>query len=148
KSDARQRWAAFLAREDGAGRVECSSDQIQVLRQALPECAVESRQSFEHLVRCVSTSIAHLEVDPRTRGYLTTLWTQLHSRKTPDGELPRAETEEGPPPHRQLSQRLQIPRERIPLLFTTLKQVVARCRLAGKAQLGWKTVRSIRRSES
>jgi hypothetical protein len=140
KSDARQRWAAFLAREDSAGRVECAPDQIQVLRQVLPECTVESRQSFEHLVRCVSTSIDHLEVDPRTRGYMVALWTYLQpghgAAKAEKAGEPADETEEGPLSHRQLSQRLQIPRERIPVLFTILKQIVARCRLAGKARIG------------
>jgi len=115
KNDARQRWAAFLAREDAAGMVESG--------------AVESRQSFEHLTRCVSASIARLEVDPRTRGYLAALWDFLQHQNgdgTPEGSLS----------HRQLSQRLQIPRERIPMLFTALKQLVARCRLAGTARLG------------
>jgi hypothetical protein len=135
KSDARQRWAAFLAREDSAGTVECATDQIQVLRQVLPECAVESRQSFEHLIRCVTVSISHLEVEPRTRGYLAALWSYLHAKKAGGGEVARDETEDGPLSHRQLSQRLQIPRDRIPTLFTILKQIVARCRLAGKARL-------------
>ncbi|HEX3553537.1 MAG TPA: hypothetical protein VIA62_09945 [Thermoanaerobaculia bacterium] len=142
KSDARQRWAAFLAREDSAGTVECAPDQIQVLRHVLPECAVESRQSFEHLTRCVSASVGRLEVDPRTRGYLAALWGYLqhrngesHPQGASGGELADDETEDGLPSHRQLSQRLQIPRERIPTLFTTLKQLVTRCRLAGRAQL-------------
>jgi len=141
KSDARQRWAAFLAREDAAGLVECTPDQIQVLRrQVLPECAVESRQSFEHLTRCVSLAIDRLEVDPRTRGYLSTLWQYLQQRNgqgLPGGAggsgAADEETEDGPPSHRQLSQRLQIPRERLPMLFTTLQQLVSRYRFAGRA---------------
>jgi hypothetical protein len=145
KSDARQRWAAFLARGDSAGRVEYAPDQVQVL----PECAMESRQSFEHLVRCVSTSIDHLEVDPRTRGYLVALWTYLQpghraAKAEKACESAQDETEEGPLSHRQLSQRLQIPRERIPVLFTILKQIVARCRLAGKARIGRKPARKPR----
>ncbi|HEX4965755.1 MAG TPA: hypothetical protein VF173_33405 [Thermoanaerobaculia bacterium] len=131
KSDARQRWAAFLAREDAAGTVECAPEQVQVLRHVLPESAVESRQSFEHLTRCVSASISRIEVDPRTRGYLAALWGYLQHQGTA-----RDEAEESPLSHRQLSQRLQIPRERLPMLFTALKQLVARCRLAGKARLG------------
>ncbi|HEV7519339.1 MAG TPA: hypothetical protein VGR07_23870 [Thermoanaerobaculia bacterium] len=142
KNDARQRWAAFLAREDSTGTIECSPDQIQVLRQVLPECAVESRQSFEHLTRCVSASIDHLEVDSRTHSYLAVLWEYLRLQHgdgepgTVSGSEPVPdESEEGAPSHRQLSQRLQIPRERIPMLFTTLKQIVTRCRLAGKTRL-------------
>jgi len=142
KSDARLRWAAFLAREDCGGRVECSPDQIQVLRQVLPECTVESRQSFEHLIRCVSVAIDCLEVDSSTRRYLAALWEYLQLRHG-DGETGRAsgnepigdETDEGPLSHRQLSQRLGIPRERIPLLFTTLRQLVVRGRLADRARI-------------
>lgn len=121
KIDARLRWAAFLAREEGDGRVECSPDQVQVLRQAVPECAVESRQSFAHLLRSVSAAIDGLDVDARTRGYLSALWGYLQLQN------------ETPLSHRQLGQLLHIPRERIPALFATLRQLVTRCRLADAA---------------
>jgi len=143
KSDARQRWAAFLAREDSAGAVECAPDQVQVLGRTLPECAVETRQSFEHLIHCVSASIDRVDADARTRGYLAALWGHLQ-RQHGDGDPGEAgggaphrdEGGEGTLSHRQLAQRLQIPRERIPMLFTMLQQLVARCHLAGRAPLG------------
>jgi hypothetical protein len=144
KNDARQRWAAFLARADSAGEVECASDQVQVLRQALPDSTVESRQSFEHLIRCVSASIELVDVDPRTRGYLRRLWAHLQ-RQNGDGGLVRdaggsasaPETpDEIPLSRRQLSQRLRIPRDRIPMLFTTLQQVATRCQHACRARCG------------
>jgi hypothetical protein len=125
KNDARLRWAAFLAREDCEGRIECSPDQIQGLRQVLPERAVESRQSFEHLTRWMSAAIAGLEIDSRTRGYLATLWAHLQLQH---GSL-ESESEESPLSHRQLGQRLHIPRERIPMLFTVLRQLVTRYQL-------------------
>jgi hypothetical protein len=142
KSDARQRWAAFLAREDAAGTIEAAPDQVQALRQVSPECAVESRQSFEHLTRCVSAAIERVKVDPRTRGYLKVLWEHLQ-RQNGDADPREAggrdqlsdESEEGPLSNRQLGQRLQIPRERIPMLFTTLQHLVACCRLHGRARL-------------
>lgn len=130
KSDARLRWAAFLAREDGEGKVEFSPDQIQVLRQVLPECAVESRQSFEHLTRWVSAAIDGLEIDSRTHSYLSALWEHLQLQH---GSLDSG-SEEGPLSHRQLGQRLQIPRERIPMLFTTLRQLVTRYRLQDRSR--------------
>jgi hypothetical protein len=126
KSDARLRWAAFLAREDAEGRVECSPDQIQVLRQVLPESTAESRQRFEHLTRSVSMSIDNLDVAPRIRGYLAVLWKYLQLQHG-DGETSSEDkTEEGVLSHRQLGQRLGIPRERIPMLFTILRQLVTR----------------------
>lgn len=140
KNDARQRCAALLAREDSSGKVECSAEQVQVVRRALPECAAESRDSFEHLTRCVSASIEGLEVDPRTRGYLRALWTYLRLKngdptagEPGDGKpAPDDETDDGLPSHRRISQRLQIPRERIPMLFITLRRLVAPCRAAGQ----------------
>lgn len=138
KSDARQRWAAFLAREDAAGTIEHAPDQIQVLRHVLPEHTVETRESFEHLTRCVSAAIERLEADPRTRRYLSTLWEYLqhrngHGHPGGDGGSRPAdeETGDGLPSHRQLSQRLRIPRERIPMLFTTLQQLVSRYKIEG-----------------
>jgi hypothetical protein len=139
KSDARGRWAAFLAGEV-TGRVERSGDEVQLRRQALPECAFESRQSYEHLTSCVSTAIRRMEADPRTRGYLAALWNYLQLQYGDErGEAAGEEdalVAEGPLSHRQLSQRLQIPRDRMPSLFASLRQLVTRCRLAGTARLG------------
>lgn len=138
KNDARRRWAVFLAREEASGAVEYAPDQIKVLRQVLPDSAAEARQSFEHLARGVSATIARLDVDPRTRGYLASLWSYLvehHGGITTDGltaaqSAHDEETEDGLPSHRQLSQRLQIPRERFPALFGRLRQLVAQCQRA------------------
>jgi hypothetical protein len=132
KNDARRRWAVFLAREETSGAVEYAPHQIKALRQVLPDSAAEARQSLEHLARGVSTAIAHLDVDPRTRGYLASLWSYLvehHGGVTTEGlaaaqSAHDEETEDGLPSHRQLSQRLQIPRERFPMLFTRLRQLV------------------------
>jgi hypothetical protein len=143
KSDARQRWAAFLARDDSAGAVQGAPNEVQVLQRALPECAVETRQSFEHLIRCVSAAIDRVDADPRTRGYLAVLWAHLQRQygdgdpgEAGGGEPGRDDGGESPLSHRQLSQRLQIPRVRIPMLFATLKQVVTRCRLERRRSFG------------
>jgi hypothetical protein len=134
KGDARRRWAILLARDDWKATVECSPDQVQVLRQVLPEQAVETRQSFEHLTRCVAASIERLDADLRTRGYLAALWGFLQLRTGDDTNAAggcaqlQDEADEGQLSYRQLSQRLQIPRDRLPMLFATLQQLVARCR--------------------
>jgi hypothetical protein len=104
KRDVRVRWAALLGEEkDGTGS------------------AVESRQSFEHLTRCVSTSIDRLEADSRTRTQLTALWHYLWRQHGEESEAGKR-----PPSYRQLGQRLNIPRERLPGLFTLLRQLVQR----------------------
>jgi hypothetical protein len=113
KSDARQRWAALLGSKS-------------------EEEPGESRQSLEHLTRCVSASIRRMETDPRTRTYLSALWRYLRRQHGGDGE-PGVERPPGKsrPSFRQLGQLLNIPRERFPMLLDTLRQLVARCRTGG-----------------
>lgn len=115
KRDARGRWAALLGKEEKA---TVASLDVQTAPPAPPGSAVESRQSFEHLTRSVSTSIDRMEADPRTRAQLTTLWHYLwrqHGEET--GRVPS---------YRQLGRRLNIPRERLPMLFGLLRQIVRR----------------------
>jgi hypothetical protein len=122
KRDVRGRWAALLG-EGEEGAVSPSSDAIQVPAPALPGSTGESRQSFEDLTHCVSTSIDGIEADSRTRAQLKTLWNYLWRQH---GE----ESQEAvrPPSYRQLGQRLNISRERLPVLFALLRQLVPRSR--------------------
>jgi hypothetical protein len=115
KSVARQRWAALLGHEEkGAG----------ALPAPLPtEGVAFARQSFEHLTRCVSASIPVAVPDPRQRAQLAALWQYLRRRH---GYTAENETGEGSVSYRQLSRRLNIPRERLPGLFATLRQLVTR----------------------
>ena len=118
KRDARGRWAALLGEGETAAP---SSEAVQAPPSVLPESAVESRQSFEHLTRCVSTSIDSMEADPRTRTQLMTLWHYLWRQHGEEGqEAVRL------PSYRQLGQRLKISRERLPVLFALLRQLVPR----------------------
>ena len=101
KRDARGRWATLLAEEEGGDGL--------------------SGQSFEEVARRVSASIERLEADARTRSQLRTLWHHLWRQ---NGE---ADREAGrPASYRQLGQRLDIPRERLPGLFDLLRQIVPR----------------------
>lgn len=142
KNDARQRWAAFLAREDSARTGRTLPDHVQPHPQVLPDCSIEAQQSFEYLIYYVSESIRCLEIDARTRGYLGALWSflqlqsmEVNPEKAGGSERSRIETEEGPLSHRELSQRLHIPRERMPMLFAILKQIISHRQLAGRAQI-------------
>jgi hypothetical protein len=102
KRDARGRWAMLLEKEEGDGA---------------------SGQSFEEVARRVSASIERLEADSRTRTQLMTLWRHLWRQQGEEGQ------EAGRlPSHRQLGQRLNIPRERLPVLFDLLRQLVPRSR--------------------
>lgn len=124
KRDARGRWAALTP----------MSDDLQALAPTLPESTGGSGQSFEDLARCVSTSIERMEGDARTRTQLMTLWHHLWRQHGEEAqETGRDEPDPGragkrPPSYRQLEQRLNIPRERLPVLFGLLRQLVPRLR--------------------
>ena len=102
KRDARGRWATLLDEEEGGGDGA-------------------SGQSFEEVARRVSASIERLEADSRTRSQLRTLWHHLWRQN--GEEAPEAGR---PSSYRQLGQRLEIPRERLPGLFDLLRQIVPR----------------------
>ena len=109
KRDARGRWAALTPTSDAL--------------QAQPEATDGSGPGFEDLERSISASIERLEADSRTRTQLMTLWHHLwRQHGEEDREAGRLTS------HRQLGQRLSIPRERLPVLFGLLRQLVSRPR--------------------
>lgn len=137
KGDARRRWAALLSAMEEKSSAGLSPAGIQVLALALPGSAGEARQSFEHLTRCVSASIDRMEVDPRTRAHLSTLWQYLRRQHgAEDDEARRDEPDlemagKDHPSYRQLGRSLNISRERFPVLFALLRRLVARCWTGG-----------------
>jgi hypothetical protein len=142
KQDARRRWAALLSGGGGPRAGKRRRVETPVSAGAQAEATVESRQSLDFLMRCVSAAIRHIEADARTRTYLSALWQFLslqHAAGDEAGACPEVLAPEidgeGPLSYRQLGQRLHIPRERLPMLFTTLRQLVARCWAAGMARL-------------
>lgn len=120
KRDARGRWAAILG-EGEKGAVASSQEAVQAQAPVPSESTVESKQRFEHLTRSVSTSIDHMEADPRTRSQLKTLWRYLWRQHGDEGQEAVR-----PPSYRQLGERLNIPRERLPALFALLRKLVPR----------------------
>jgi hypothetical protein len=123
KRDVRGRWAALLE-EGEEGSVSSSPDAVQGSQPALPGSNAESRQSFEDLTRSVSASIDGMEADPRTRTQLRTLWDYLWRQHGEEGQ--EAGAGKRPPSYRQLGQRLNISRERLPVLFALLRQLMPR----------------------
>jgi hypothetical protein len=146
KADVRARWAAILDRSQGEAAPQMEEGSGEISRVVQPDTGLEERQVFRKLVDCVLTAIRR-EPNEKTRGYLATLWQFLRMRAS-DGE------EEGPasrlgrtmmaemesadedqPSHRQLAERLSIPRDRISALYRTLGTMLQECRAAisGKA---------------
>jgi hypothetical protein len=107
KRDARGRWAALAPAADTL--------------QAPAPAGSEPPRSLGDLECRVSASIERLETDSRTRTQLRMLWHHLwRQHGEEDREAGRL------PSHRQLGQRLSIPRERLPVLFDLLRQIVPR----------------------
>lgn len=119
KNDARRRWAALLG-EGEEGSVTTAPDASQGPASTPPGDAVESRQGFESLTRQVAASIASMDADARTRTQLTTLWHYLGRQQV------ESSAGERHPSYRKLGQILNIPRERLPVLFALLRQLVPR----------------------
>ena len=124
KNDARVRWA-LLANGTTRPAGRRSRPAEPAARDLLPEGVAESRQGLQFLTRCVSAAIRRLETDAPSRAHLSALWQFLRNEHA-DGERV--------PSYRQLSRRLRIPRERLPMLFTALRQLAARCRAAAQAR--------------
>lgn len=130
KSGARLRWAALLEEgEEGGARASGLPAPDGAGRRVLPETPVESQESLEKLTRYVSAAVSRMPMAPQTREYLATLWQYLKLQVgagEPAGSLARRMAELGEEErlsHRRLAQVLGIPRERLPGLFSTLRQL-------------------------
>jgi hypothetical protein len=136
KSDTRQRWAALLEEGDkGAG----AAGPERTVRKVLPENPIEAQESLEKLTRYMSAAVSRMPMDPRTRDDLATLWRHLRFQAgagEPAGSLDQLVAELGDTErfsHRRISQILGIPRERLPGLFSTLRQLATRAQLLARS---------------
>jgi len=134
KSDTRRRWAALL--EDGE---EGASERA--VRKVAPEVSVESKESLDKLTRYMSAAVSRMPMDARTRDYLAALWQYLRFQAgagEPSGSVEQLMGELGETErfsHRKISQVLGIPRERLPGLFSMLRQIATRAqRTAAKGR--------------
>lgn len=143
KADVRARWAALLDFDQGelAPQIE-GQEAGPAVRVVGPDRGVEERQFFRKLVECVLKSLERLQVNEKTRRYLSDLWQFLRVQASegaeaqPTSRLSRTLTselsagEEERPSLRQLAEQLRIPRERLPGLYQTLGDLVKQCRAA------------------
>jgi hypothetical protein len=147
----RARWAAILGQSQGeiAPRTgeEPRGDRVRLVP---PDTQVEERQLFRKLVDCVMTSLRRLDINEKTRDYLSTLWNFVRLQAS-EGEEPgapalrldqllrEAEGEERLS-LRRLAEQLRIPRERLPGLYETLGELLERCRAANSGRTAVKTL--------
>lgn len=139
KRDARGRWGALLPRHGGREIWEPSPKGRGPAEPVGKDQPVDQELGFRQLKRCVSATIEEIPADPRFRAYLSTLWRFLAAQaggEDPDLGIPLLEEEDGVLSHRKLAQHLEIPRDRIPELFATLRQIVVRCQEVGPAPRG------------
>ena len=129
KNDTRARWAALMEEARGERERRPPGGQKPTQERATvslmpPETPVEVADSFAHLSGQVTAAIEDFSTDPRTRRYLAALWSFLRlqaSERVDETDWERLS-------HRKLGQLLDIPRERVPELFATLRQIVEQCR--------------------
>lgn len=118
KRNSRSRWRAMWMADRGETAIEEGEGILQtVVPVAQPGSELEDRQSFDRLVDHLNRSIDELEADAKTRGYLLLLWDFLRSSAVdPDVD--------SLPSRRRLAAQLEIPRDRLPGLFSTLGRLV------------------------
>ena len=132
KHDARARWCALLAAEDGPVTIEGDGELHTLVRLVQPDTRVEDLDSFEKLTDCLAESLEQVDEGPaRTQYYLSRLWEYLHTFALAGDGLPSA---------RKLARHLGIPRERLPGLFEILRGLAEDC---GAANPGKSPVSSL-----
>jgi hypothetical protein len=126
KHDARVRWRALhgLGGEEigfeGAGADEDETPRVVPLVH--PDTSVEDDQHLSRLMECVEREVDDADETPTGKEYLGTLWDFLRTWVSePHAELPS---------RRRQAALLDIPRNRMPDLYRTLQELVARCRRA------------------
>jgi len=146
KADVRARWAALLDLAFGESAPQKGEGAGTVVRLVEPDRGIEERELFRKLVECVLTSLKRLEIDEKTRGYLSVLWQFLRIQASEGIEveavsrLDRAlmaemqSLDEERPSLRKLAEQLHIPRERLPALYKTLGELLEWCRAANSGK--------------
>ena len=118
KRDVRSRWAAIFEQEGGDSiRVDSGDGLTRVVRLTYPDERTEHDDNFIKLSGLIAAHLERLDVPVKTRRYLTTLWRFL-------GTYACDERMDFMPSNRKLSSLLEIPRERLPGLYDTLREVV------------------------
>jgi hypothetical protein len=132
KADVRARWAALLDHAAGEPALEWGNDRgddeaARTVRLVRPDTRFEERQLYRRLVDCVLAAVERLDVNDRTRNYLSTLWQFLRVQAV-------QEQDEGRPSQRRIGDLLGIPRERLPDLYETLGRLLEACRAANSGK--------------
>lgn len=121
KRSLRASWAAVFDFAEGeAAEEDATPGFAAVARRVPPGKDLEERESFDELVTCVARRLEVRTQPEQTRRQLRHLWGFLRvwAQSTDSEKLPSS---------RQLGKLLDIPRKRLPSLWTVLRHMVRAC---------------------
>jgi len=128
RQDARARWRAVWVHSPEGIPPRLDEDGFAAVARLVELPGEDERESLRGLLACLERSIERITEPPaRSRDYLRRLLVFLKSHAA-DAPEERGAPGKGLPSHRQLAQLLAIPRERLPDLFHTLRDLAEACR--------------------
>jgi hypothetical protein len=128
RQDARARWRAVWVHTPEGIPPRREEDGLAAVARLVELPGEGERESLRRLLACLERSVERVAEPPaRSRDYLRRLllFLKTHAAACPEE---RGAPGKGLPSHRQLSQLLAIPRERLPDLFHTLLELAEACR--------------------
>ncbi len=128
REDARARWRAVWLHSPEGIPPRLEEEGFASVARLVELPSEDERESLHRLLACLEHSIEQVAEPPaRSRDYLRRLLLFLKSHAADAPEEPGAPGRVLPS-HRQLAQLLAIPRERLPGLFRTLRDLAESCR--------------------
>jgi hypothetical protein len=128
RQDARARWRAVWLYSPEGIPPRLEEDGFAAVARLVELPGEDERESLHRLLACLERSIEKVAEPPaRSRDYLRRLLVFLKSHAA-DAPEERGAPDRVLPSHRQLAQLLAIPRERLPDLFRTLRNLAEACR--------------------
>ena len=97
-------------------------------RVELDVAGFEERESFGQLLACVDEAVERLDEPREARIELHRLWRCLRSHAAGSAGSTSGRADSGPPSRRGLARLLDVSRNRLADLLTTLRRLVAGCR--------------------
>ncbi len=119
----RRRWIAVWSQAAGETAFESDDGLSKLVAVVLPDSGVEEREAFEALTLCVGEALPELGKTKKTRGHLERLWTFLRVQATEGSDGGRRNFSD-----RRIAELLDIPRQRLPELYTHLGHQLVECR--------------------
>lgn len=128
RQDARARWRAVWVHSPEGIPPRLDEDGFAAVARLVELPREDERESLHGLLACLESSIERIAEPPaRSRDYLRRLLVFLKSHAV-DAPEEQGAPGRGLPSYRQLAQLLAIPRERLPDLFRTLRDLAEACR--------------------